>query len=98
MNQLNSATNKRQQASGIAGSSFTGKTGTTGPCDPQFEQLLIDHGIYPHGYEDPTGMLQNLRTYRSSGSALQKVEAFWHHLASVKAPLKQLQRTNRAAS
>ncbi|KAK1053627.1 hypothetical protein LTR12_017181 [Friedmanniomyces endolithicus] len=55
MSQSNSRTNKRQRDSGLAGSSFTGKTGTTGPYDPQFEQLLIDHGVYPDGYEDSNG-------------------------------------------
>ncbi|KAK3669527.1 hypothetical protein LTR78_010581 [Recurvomyces mirabilis] len=55
MNQSNSRTNKRQRDSGLAGSSFTGKTGTTGPYDPQFEQLLIDHGVYPDGFRTLSG-------------------------------------------
>ncbi|TKA51468.1 hypothetical protein B0A55_13309 [Friedmanniomyces simplex] len=55
MNQSNSRTNKRQRDSGLAGSSFTGKTGTTGPYDPQFEQMLIDRGVYPDGFRTLSG-------------------------------------------
>ncbi|TKA71193.1 hypothetical protein B0A55_11986 [Friedmanniomyces simplex] len=55
MNQSNSRTSKRQRDSGLAGSSFTGRTGTTGPYDPQFEQLLIDHGVYPDGLRTSSG-------------------------------------------
>ncbi|KAK1807977.1 hypothetical protein LTR12_017668 [Friedmanniomyces endolithicus] len=57
MDQSNSTTNKRQRDSGLA-SSFTGKTGrtgTTGPYDAQFQQMLIDQGVYPHGYRPSTG-------------------------------------------
>ncbi|KAK3110637.1 hypothetical protein LTR53_014869 [Teratosphaeriaceae sp. CCFEE 6253] len=55
MNQSNSRTSKRQRDSGLAGSSFTGRTSTTGPYDPQFEQLLIDHGVYPDGFRTSSG-------------------------------------------
>ncbi|KAK1043240.1 hypothetical protein LTR74_018447 [Friedmanniomyces endolithicus] len=51
----NSRTSKRQRDSGLAGSSFTGRTSTTGPYDPQFEQLLIDHGVYPDGFRTSSG-------------------------------------------
>ncbi|TKA66811.1 hypothetical protein B0A55_11077 [Friedmanniomyces simplex] len=57
MDQSNSRTNKRQRDSSLA-SSFTGKTGktgTTGPYDAQFQQLLIDQGVYPDGYRSLSG-------------------------------------------
>jgi len=58
MDPPNSRTNKRERDSGLASSSFTGdtgKTGTTGPYDAQFQQLLIDQGVYPHGYRTLSG-------------------------------------------
>ncbi|KAK1084093.1 hypothetical protein LTR48_005772 [Friedmanniomyces endolithicus] len=54
----NAAMNKRQHDSGLGESSSTGrtgKTGTTGPYNAQFQQLLIDQGVYPHGYRTLSG-------------------------------------------
>ena len=55
MNKSTSGTSKRQRDSGLASSGFTTKTGSTGPYDPQFEQLLIDNGVYPDGYRTAGG-------------------------------------------
>ncbi|KAK8203364.1 hypothetical protein M8818_005342 [Zalaria obscura] len=73
-------------------------TGTTGPYNPQFEQLPIGHGVYPDGYEDSIenppeaenmqDICERLACDRSSLSPSQCDEAAF----------KQFQRANRAAS
>ncbi|KAK0258868.1 hypothetical protein LTR35_018127 [Friedmanniomyces endolithicus] len=94
------AMNKRQHDSGLGESSSTGrtsKTGTTGPYDPQFAQLLIDNRAYPDGHEDSDGdapepnnkeaLLDGRVRSRSSLSPSRFDEAAF----------KQYQRANRAA-
>ncbi|KAK0302079.1 hypothetical protein LTR01_008981 [Friedmanniomyces endolithicus] len=98
MNRSDSRTSKRQRDSGLAGSSFTGKTGTTGPYNPQFEQLLIDHGVFPGGCEHSNG----------DAPEPENVQAIRERLARSRSPLspshfdeaafKQFQRMDRAAS
>ncbi|KAK0891091.1 hypothetical protein LTR91_024871, partial [Friedmanniomyces endolithicus] len=98
MNQSNSRTNKRQRDSGLAGSSFTGKTGTTGPYDPLFEQLLIDHGVYPDGYEDSNGNAPEPENIQALRERLARSRSSLSPSHFDEAAFKQFQRTNRGVS
>ncbi|KAK0971960.1 hypothetical protein LTR54_017679 [Friedmanniomyces endolithicus] len=97
-NQSNSRTNKRQRDSGLAGSSFTGKTGTTGPYDPQFEQLLIDHGVYPDGYEDSNGNAPEPENIQALRERLARSRSSLSPSHFDEAAFKQFQRTSRGVS
>lgn len=55
MSQRSSRSGKRDRDSGLPSSSFTTKSATTGPYNPQFEQILIDNGVYPDGYRGKEG-------------------------------------------
>ena len=55
MSKRGSRSGKRSRDSGLAGGSFTSKTSSTGPYDPQLEQLLIDNGVYPDGFRTASG-------------------------------------------
>ncbi|KAK0958908.1 hypothetical protein LTR91_021123 [Friedmanniomyces endolithicus] len=98
MNPSNSRTSKRQRDSGLAGSSFTGKTGTTGPYDPQFEQLLIDHGVYPDGYEDSDGDAPEPENIQAIRERLARSRSSLSPSHFDEVAFKQFQRTNRGAS
>ncbi|TKA66098.1 hypothetical protein B0A55_13245 [Friedmanniomyces simplex] len=98
MYQSNSGTSKRQRDSGLAGSSFTGKTGTTGPYDPQFEQLLIDHGVYPDGYEDSNGNAPEPENIQAIRERLARSRSSLSPSHFDEAAFKQFQRTNRGVS
>ncbi|TKA22400.1 hypothetical protein B0A54_18037 [Friedmanniomyces endolithicus] len=98
MSQSNSRTSKRQRDSGLAGSSFTGKTGTTGPYDPQFEQLLIDHGVYPDGYEDSNGDAPEPENIQAIRERLARSRSSLSPSHFDEVAFKQFQRTNRGAS
>ncbi|KAK0247039.1 hypothetical protein LTS09_017825 [Friedmanniomyces endolithicus] len=98
MNQSNSRTNKRQRDSGVAGSSFTGRTSTTGPYNPQFEQLLIDHRAYPDGYEDSNGNAPEPENIQAIRERLAQGRTSLSPSHFDEAAFKQFQRTNRAAS
>lgn len=50
-----SESRKRDYASSTSRSSFTGKTKTTTPYSAEFEQKLIDRGVYPDGYRTKDG-------------------------------------------
>lgn len=50
-----SRSRKRDYASSISGSSLTGKTKSTTPYSAEFEQKLIDRGVYPDGYRAREG-------------------------------------------
>ncbi|KAK1092613.1 hypothetical protein LTR48_004009 [Friedmanniomyces endolithicus] len=98
MYQSNSGTSKRQRDCGLAGSSFTGKTGTTGPYDPQFEQLLIDHGVYPDGYEDSNGNAPEPENIQAIRERLARSRSSLSPSHFDEAAFKQFQRTNRGVS
>ncbi len=98
MNQSNSRTNKRQRDSSVAGRSFTGKTGTTGPYGPQFEQLLIDHGVDPKGYEDSNGNATEPENIQAIRERLARSRSSLSPPHFDEAAFKGLQRTNRGVS
>lgn len=50
MSKLSTLKLKRTRDSGLASYNPTPWTTTTGPYDPQFQQMLIDNGVYPKGY------------------------------------------------
>jgi len=98
MNESNSRTSKRQRDSGVAGSSFTGRTSTTGPYNPQFEQVLIDHGVYPDGYEDSNGNAPEPENMQAIRERLARSRSSLSPSHFNETAFKQFQRTNRAAS
>ncbi|QIW98378.1 hypothetical protein AMS68_003896 [Peltaster fructicola] len=51
MSGRSSRTSKRDRVSGLRASSSSKKPSTTGPYNAEFEQILIDNGVYPDGYE-----------------------------------------------
>ncbi|KAK4974081.1 hypothetical protein LTR66_011094 [Elasticomyces elasticus] len=70
MSQSSSQARKRSLTSSRPKSSTTGKTKSTTPYSGEFEQKLIDQGVYPDGYEDldgnPASEAQNLEAIRRS--------------------------------
>lgn len=98
MNKSTSGTSKRQRDSGLASSSFTTKTGSTGPYDPQFEQLLIDNGVYPDGYEDSNGDAPEPRNIEAIRECLARSRSSLSPSRFDQAAFKQFQRSNRGAS
>ena len=55
MSQSSSQSRKRTHGSSTKKSSATGKSSNTSPYDGDFEQKMIDRGIYPDGYEGLNG-------------------------------------------
>lgn len=97
MSQSSSRTGKRSHDSGLPSSDCTNKTSTTGAYDPQFEQMLIDTGVYPDGYEGSDGEVYepaNIDTLR------QLLPVSRNSLSPSKFPneaFKEFQRINRRA-
>ncbi|KAM3422721.1 hypothetical protein BST61_g206 [Cercospora zeina] len=52
MRQHSSQSRKRGWSSGLSKSSASGKTKSTTPYSGEFEQKLVDQGVYPDGYEE----------------------------------------------
>lgn len=98
MNKSTSGTSKRQRDSGLASSSFTTKTGSTGPYDPQFEQLLIDNGVYPDGFEDSNGDAPEPRNIQAIRERLARSRSSLSPSYFDEAAFKQFQKRNRGAS
>ena len=89
---------KRHRDSGLPGSSFTGKTGTTGAYDPQFEQLLIDNGVYSDGHEDSNGEVPEPDNILIIRERLARSRSSLSPSHFDEATFKQFQRTNRLAT
>ncbi len=69
MSQSSFDSRKRSRRSSTKQSSTTGKTKNTSPYNGNFEQKLVDRGIYPDGYEGPDGdplEPENLMTIREA--------------------------------
>ena len=98
MNKSTSGTSKRQRDSGLASSSFTTKTGSTGPYDPQFEQLLIDNGVYPDGFEDSNGDAPEPRNIEAIREHLARSRSSLSPSQFDEAAFKQFQKRNRGAT
>ncbi|PPJ53260.1 hypothetical protein CBER1_11823 [Cercospora berteroae] len=97
MSKPSSRKGKRTRDSGLPSSDGTKTSGTTDPYNSQFQQMLIERRVYPDGYEDSDGNIQEPANINSLRELLPISRSSLSPSRFTDEAFKDFQRANRKA-